>query len=423
MSPKNLIALLQKRGVIDGLVAGTHEQFEQGPTRAYIGIDPTAPSMHIGHLLSMNLLRLLKQAGHHPVVVIGGATGMIGDPSFKNAERPLMTKEELFHNVAALQQQITQLFEGDVLIFNNYDWFQKMDFLTFLRDIGKLITVNYMMSKESVKRRLQSGLSYTEFAYQMLQAYDFYYLYQHENVKMQLGGSDQWGNITTGIELIRKKIGGRAFGFTTPLITKEDGQKFGKSEEGNIWLDPALTSPYAFYQYWINISDRDAAMLMKRISLSDIQEIEAKIVQHAQVPHERLLQRALAKEMTCLVHGQEAFERAKTTAAVLFGKTSTPLDVLDKTTFLEALQGIPILPVSVAQLGEMETVIDLITTGTAHKICASRREGQRLMGAGGLYINKQRVVGDSLQQLTWIYNEYLLVKRGKKHFFLIQKHA
>ena len=345
---KNFVEELRWRGMIHDIMPGTEEQFLKQTATAYVGFDPTADSLHIGHLVGIMMLSHLQRSGHRPIVLLGGATGMIGDPSFKSQERKLLTLEEIQHNQACIKKQLSHFMdfeteaENKALVLNNYDWNSKWSFLDFIRDIGKHITVNYMMAKDCVKKRIETGLSFTEFSYQLLQAYDFKYLYENYGCKLQMGGSDQWGNITCGTELIRRTLGGEAFAMTCPLITKADGTKFGKTEKGNVWLDPEKTSPYAFYQFWLNVSDEDAKKFIRIFTFFTKDEIENLEKEHDVAPNLRVLQKALAKDITIRVHGEEEYNKAVEASEILFGKgTTDTLKKLDSATFLSVFEGVP----------------------------------------------------------------------------------
>lgn len=421
---KDFIQILKKRGMFHAATAGTEAQLAKEKTAAYIGFDPTAPSLHIGNLATIMLLKHLQLAGHRPVIVLGGATGMIGDPSFKAAERKLLDIDTLRHNQACIEKQLRRFldFSGDngALLVNNYDWFKDISFLDFLRDVGKYISVNYMMAKDSVKTRLTTGISYTEFAYSLLQAHDFYHLYTTHNVKMQMGGADQWGNITAGTELIRKKAQGAACGLTTPLIVKADGTKFGKTESGNVWLAPSMTSPYQFYQFWINTSDEDAEMLVKRMTLYPLEEIEGIIAEHRLAPHKRILQKALAKGVTCFVHSAETYQQVVKASEILFGAgPSEALRTLDEKLFLNMLAGVP--KVTIDQ-NHTDSLTSLLSYGTHSRIFSSKRIAREVITAGGIRLNKVQLRDpNTLPSLDWLFGKYILVQKGKKHFFIIEK--
>ena len=426
----NFIEELRWRGMIHDMIPGTEEQLLKEQTSAYLGIDPTADSLHIGHLVGVMMLRHLQLAGHRPIALIGGATGMIGDPSLKSAERNLLDEETLRHNQECIKKQLSKFLDFDsdapnaAVLVNNYDWMKDYTFLGFIRDIGKLITVNYMMAKDSVKKRLNgensAGMSFTEFSYQLLQGYDYLYLYRNYGVRLQMGGSDQWGNITTGTELIRRTEGGEAFALVCPLITKADGGKFGKTESGNVWLDPARTSPYAFYQFWLNVNDTDAARYIKIFTTLTKEKITALEAQQAEAPHLRPLQKRLAEEITILVHGRENYESAVAASGILFGQgTKEQLQTLDEATLLAVFEGVPQFEISRDKLASGIKVIDLLTEEAA--VFPSKGELRKLITAGGLSVNKEKVASPedifSAEQL--IAGRYLLVQRGKKSYYLI----
>ena len=419
----NLVQELQWRGMIHDIMPGTEEQLNKEMTTAYVGIDPTADSLHIGHLVSIMLLKHLQMAGHKPLAVVGGATGMIGDPSFKAAERKLLTVEEVQHNVSCIRQQLSKFldFENPVNgaeICNNYDWMKDYLFLDFIRDVGKHITVNYMMTKDSVKKRLETGLSFTEFSYQLLQAYDYLTLYRTKGCRLQMGGSDQWGNITTGTELIRRMEGGEAYALTCPLITKADGTKFGKTEGGNVWLDPTKTSPYKFYQFWLNCSDVDAARYIRIFTLLSREEIEECERQHAEAPERRVLQRALAKDITCRVHSQRDYDMAVSASELLFGKgTTEQLNSLDRATMLSVFEGVPQFSVSRSTIDQGVSLIDLAAeTG----MFASKGEIRRELKQNSISVNKAKVGEDCrLTAADVLSCGSILVQKGKKSYYLL----
>ncbi len=379
---KNFVAELQWRGMVHDMTPGTEEQLAKEMTAAYIGFDPTASSLHIGNLATIMLLKQFQLAGHKPIAVVGGATGMIGDPSGKSEERNLLEEEVLRYNQQCIKKQLAKFLDFDcgansAEIVNNYDWLKEFSFLEFLRVAGKHITVNYMLAKDSVKTRLEQGISFTEFSYQLLQGYDFYHLYTTKNVKLQMGGSDQWGNITTGTEFIRRKAGGEAFALTAPLITKADGTKFGKSEGGNVWLDPELTSPYKFYQFWLNASDEDAPKLIRVFSLLGKEEIEELEIEHAEAPHLRVLQKALAEDITVRVHSSEDYEMSVKASMILFGKSTTEdLESLDEKTLLAVFEGVPMAEITKGQYEDCANVTDLLseTTGGLFSPPRARRD-------------------------------------------------
>jgi tyrosyl-tRNA synthetase len=371
----NFVEELKWRGMIHDIMPGTEEQLEKELSSAYVGIDPTADSLHIGHLVGVMMLKHFQVAGHRPIVLVGGATGMIGDPSGKSAERNLLDEKTLRHNQNALQKQLAKLLDFDAktenraVLVNNYDWMKEYSFLEFIRDIGKHITVNYMMAKDSVKKRIssesQTGMSFTEFSYQLVQGTDFLHLYRTHNCKLQMGGSDQWGNIVTGTELIRRKEGGEAFALTCPLITKADGGKFGKTESGNVWLDPARTSPYSFYQFWLNVSDTDAEKYIKIFTMLSQEEVNTLIEQHKEAPHARALQKKLAEEVTVMVHSREEYEMAVAASQILFGKgTAEQLHALNESTFLSVFEGVPQFNISKSELEAGINIIDLLAEKT-----------------------------------------------------------
>ncbi|MCI6492882.1 MAG: tyrosine--tRNA ligase [Bacteroidales bacterium] len=426
---KNFVEELKWRGMIQDIMPGTEEKLLEGPTAAYVGIDPTADSLHIGHMVSIMILKHFQNCGHKPLALVGGATGMIGDPSMKSQERNLLDEQTLSHNVACIKAQLSKFldFESDspnrAELVNNYDWMKGYSFLDFTRDIGKHITVNYMMAKDSVKKRLSSesreGMSFTEFTYQLLQGYDFLYLYEHKGCTLQMGGADQWGNITTGSELIRRILGKEAFALTCPLITKADGGKFGKTEKGNIWLDPQRTSPYQFYQFWLNVSDADAEKYIKIFTMLGKEEIEEAIARHAEAPERRELQKLLAKEVTTMVHGAEEYEKAVAASGMLFGNsTREALKSLDEQTFLDVFGGVPTFEVEASKfpLG----VIDLLASETA--VFPSKGECRKMIQAGGVSIDKEKVtdINAQIDSESFIDGKYILAQRGKKNYFLIK---
>ncbi len=430
MATKNFVEELEWRGMIHTIMPGAKEQLEKELTTAYLGIDPTADSLHIGHLVGVMILRHFQECGHRPVALIGGATGMIGDPSGKSAERNLLDEEALRHNQAALKAQLSRLIDFDsdapnaAVLVNNYDWMKEFSFLSFIRDVGKCLTVNYMMAKDSVKKRFSGegeGMSFTEFTYQLLQGYDFLHLYQTMNCKMQLGGADQWGNITTGTELIRRKLGSEteAFGLVCPLITKADGTKFGKTESGNVWLDPRYTSPYKFYQFWLNVSDEDAKRYIKIFTVLDRETIETLIEEHDQAPHQRALQKRLAQEVTTMIHSAEEYQKAVEASAILFGNaTSEALANLDGETLLQVFDGVPQFRVAKSEL-EQTSFIDLCVEKST--IFPSKGECRKMVQGGGVSLNKVKVT-DPMQMMNssdLIAEKYIIVQRGKKNYYLV----
>ena len=427
----NFVQELKWRGMIQDMTPGTEEQLQKEMTTAYLGIDPTADSLHIGHLVGVMMLRHFQRSGHKPIALIGGATGMIGDPSGKSKERVLIDEERLRHNQEALKKQLARFldFESDApnaaILVNNYDWMKEFSFLDFIRNVGKMITVNYMMSKDSVKRRLSGeagtdGMSFTEFTYQLLQGYDYVHLNETHGCKLQLGGADQWGNITTGTEMIRKMSGNEVFALTCPLITKADGKKFGKTEQGNIWLDKRYTSPYHFYQFWLNVSDEDADKYIKIFTSLDKEEIDSIIAQHAEAPHLRLLQKRLAKEVTVMVHGEEEYDKAVAASGILFGNdTSEALRSLDEDTLLAVFDGVPRFEVARSVIEEGVKAVDLTAEHAA--IFESKSEMRKLAQGGGISINKEKLAAFD-QQIgveNLLNDKYILVQKGKKNYYLI----
>ena len=426
---KDFVQELEWRGMIHTMMPGAKEQLQKEMTTAYLGIDPTADSLHIGHLVGVMILKHFQMCGHRPIALIGGATGMIGDPSGKSQERNLLDEATLRHNQEAIKNQLSKLIDFDsdaenhALLVNNYDWMKEFSFLDFARDIGKCITVNYMMAKDSVKKRFNGegdGMSFTEFTYQLLQGYDFLHLYNEYNCKVQLGGADQWGNITTGTELIRRKLGGEAeaFAITCPLITKADGTKFGKTESGNVWLDARYTSPYKFYQFWLNVSDDDAKRYIKIFTLLDRETVEKLIAEHDEAPHLRVLQKRLAEEVTTMIHSKEELEKAQAATNILFGNaTSEALRNLDEETLLQVFEGVP--QFTLAKEDMTLPFIDIV--GDKCKVFPSKGECRKMVQGGGVQLNKEKVtdVMRSITDADLIAGKYLLVQRGKKNYFLI----
>lgn len=424
----NFVEELSWRGMIHDMMPGTEEQLLKELTAAYVGIDPTADSLHIGHLVSVMMLKHLQVTGHKPIVLVGGATGMIGDPSMKNTERNLLDEVTLRHNQEAIKKQLRQFldFESDLPnkaeMVNNYDWMKDFTFLDFIRDVGKHITVNYMMAKDSVKKRIggdaREGLSFTEFTYQLVQGYDFLHLYQTKNCKLQMGGSDQWGNITTGTELIRRKTGGEAFALTCPLITKADGGKFGKTEKGNIWLDPNYTSPYQFYQFWLNCSDEDSEKYIKIFTLLTRKEIEQIIEEHRQQPHQRLLQKTLAKDITVRVHGEDNYNTAVEASEILFGKgTTEALKKLPEDVFLDVFEGVPMFEITKSELQTGVNIIDFLGA----RVLSSKGEARRALKEGSISINKNKVNDQFIVDGSVLLNDkYILAQKGKKNFYIVK---
>ena len=426
---KNFVEELKWRGMIHDITPGAEEELGKGLTSAYVGIDPTGDSLHIGHLVSIMILKHFQACGNKPYALVGGATGMIGDPSMKSAERNLLDEQTLAHNVACIKAQLSKFldFESDApnaaKLVNNYDWMKDYTFINFTRDIGKLITVNYMMSKDSVKKRLSrdssEGMSFTEFTYQLLQGYDFMYLYEHEGVTLQLGGADQWGNITTGVELIRRTLGKTAHALTCPLITKADGGKFGKTEKGNIWLDPERTSPYQFYQFWLNVSDADAEKYIKIFTMLDRETVEAAIEEHRADPGRRSLQKLLAREVTVMVHGEAEYEKALKASGMLFGKaTAEDLRSLDEKTFLDVFDGVPTFEVERAKLPL--GILDALAVETA--IFPSKGEARKMIQGNGFSLNKEKFTdpAGTVGESDIIDGKYILAQKGKKDYYIIK---
>lgn len=412
--------------MIQDIMPGTEEQLQKEKTTAYIGFDPTAESLHIGSLVPILLLVHLQKAGHQPVALVGGATGMIGDPSMKSEERNLLDEEQLTRNVAGIKSQLEKYLDfspslpNPALMANNFDWFKNISFIDFLRDTGKYITVNYMMAKDSVRKRIEgeTGISYTEFAYQLMQGYDFYWLYKHMNCKLQMGGSDQWGNITTGTELIRRKAGGEAFAFTCPLIKKADGGKFGKTEKGNVWLDPARTTPYQFFQFWLNASDTDAEGWIRIFTFLSRETIEQLIKEHQQNPSERILQKTLAREVTVFVHGEEEYQKAMETTAKLFAAQDAPAESLSIED-LESMEGVVKYDFD---LDRITSGLDVVSFLAETGILASKGEARKLIQNGGISINRKKVTEATMQinDELLLHKIYILVQKGKKNYFLVR---
>lgn len=416
---------LRWRGMIHDIMPGTEEHLLKESTSGYIGFDPTADSLHIGNLIPIMMLVHFQRHGHKPIALVGGATGMVGDPSGRSEERVFLDEDTLNHNLSRQKKQLEKFLDfncGDnsAEIVNNYDWFRDMHFLEFLRDVGKHITINYMMAKDSVKKRLETGISFTEFSYQLVQGYDFLFLFKNKNCRLQMGGSDQWGNIVTGTELIRRKEGGEAFALTCPLITKADGGKFGKSEQGNVWLDPERTSPYAFYQFWLNSSDEDAETFIKIFTLLSQDQIHELAVEHKKVPHQRLLQKALAEEVTTTVHSAEDLQSAIEASEILFGKgTAETLKKLDEKTLLSVFDGVPQFIIEKNHFGGGLNIVDLLGEKTG--VFSSKGEVRRMIKGGGVIINKFKIEDEGfVVTIDWLLNgRYLVVQKGKKNYFLI----
>jgi len=427
----NFVEELKWRGMIHDIMPGTEELLSKEKSSGYIGFDPTADSLHIGHMVQVMMLLHFQRAGHTPIALVGGATGMIGDPSGKSEERNLLDEQSLRRNQEAIKVQLSKFldFKSDMdnraIMVNNYDWMKEYSFLGFIRDIGKHITVNYMMSKDSVKKRIGSeakeGMSFTEFSYQLVQGTDFLHLYKSHNCKLQMGGSDQWGNIVTGTELIRRKAGGEAFALTCPLITKSDGSKFGKTESGNVWLDPEKTTPYQFYQFWLNVSDEDAAKYIKIFTILGKAEIDDVIEEHNKAPHERLLQRRLAEELTVMVHSRSDYDGAVEASQILFGKgTTESLVKMSESTFLSVFEGVPVFEVKREIFESGVTLTDLCTMHS--QVFASKGEMRRLVQGGGVSLNKIKVEDPDMPLASdlLLNSKYLLLQKGKKNYFLIR---
>ncbi|NBA78468.1 tyrosine--tRNA ligase [Emticicia sp. ODNR4P] len=430
---KNFIEELRWRGMLHDMMPGTEEQLTKEMTTAYIGFDPTASSLHIGNLATIMLLKHFQLCGHKPIALVGGATGMIGDPSFKAAERSFLSEETLRFNQEGIRKQLSKFLDFDcgdnsAELVNNYDWFKNFSFLEFLREAGKYLSVNYMMSKDSVKKRLETGISFTEFSYQLLQGYDFYWLYKNNGVRLQMGGSDQWGNITTGTEIIRRKEGGseevefnRAFALTTPLVTKADGTKFGKSESGNVWLDASMTSPYEFYQFWLNAADADSHRLLRVFTLLSREEITAIEEEHAAAPHLRIMQKALAKDVTCRVHSEEAYNIAVKASEILYGKgTVDALQGMSDQDILSVFAGVPQTIITRGDYEACTNITDLVSTVTNGEVYASKGEARRAIQGNALSVNKSKVPDPNHPiDFTLLNNKYLLLGKGKKNHLLI----
>lgn len=425
---ENFIKELQWRGLIHDITGGTEEQFCKEMTAAYVGFDPTADSLHIGSLVPIMILIHLQRFGHKPVALVGGATGMVGDPSGKSEERNLLSEEILQHNVKGIEKQLSKFLdfnltkENSAEIVNNYDWFKGMDFLGFIRDIGKHISINYMMAKESVKKRIEgeTGMSFTEFTYQLIQGYDFYWLNKNKNCKVQFGGSDQWGNIVTGTEIIRRKSGNEAFAFTCPLVTKADGGKFGKTEKGNVWLNPERTSPYQFYQFWLNTADADAEKYLKTFTLLKKEEIESLVTEHTGKEHQRLLQQKLAEELTCFVHSKEDYDFAVQASQILFSnQTSDVLSTLTVEQLLQVLEGVPEVEISQSSI---QNGLDIVSLLAETNILSSKGEARKMITGGGISLNKIKV--DKVETIVnndfLLHKKFMLIQKGKKNYFLLK---
>ena len=423
---KNFVKELEWRGMIHQFMPGTEEQLNKEQTNGYIGFDPTADSLHIGNLVQIMSLVHFQRCGHKPYALVGGATGMVGDPSGKSSERNLLSEDVLRHNQTCVKAQLEKFLDfsagvNQAEMVNNYDWFKDFRFLDFIRDVGKHITVNYMMAKDSVQNRLEAGMSFTEFTYQLVQGFDFYWLYQNKNCKLQMGGSDQWGNIVTGTELIRRKANGEAYALTTPLIKKADGTKFGKTEQGNVWLDSNKTSPYAFYQYWMNAADADSENFIRIFTTREREDIESIIAQHKAAPHLRLLQSELAKDITTRVHGADELNKAIKASQILFGNSATDdLKQLDEKTLLAVMDGVPQAPISKANFVNCPTITDLLSEATGNVIFPSKGEARKMIQGGGVSINKAKVAEPNQKpEFELLHNRYLLAQKGKKNYYLI----
>ncbi len=428
----NFIEELRWRGMLQDMMPGTEEQLQKEMTAAYIGFDPTASSLHIGNLATIMLLKHFQLCGHKPYALVGGATGMIGDPSGKAAEREFLSEDTLRHNQECIKKQLEKFLdfnsgENSAVMVNNYDWFKEFSFLGFLREAGKYLSVNYMMSKDSVKKRLETGISFTEFSYQLLQGYDFYWLYKNKNVRLQMGGSDQWGNITTGTEIIRRKEGGseeiehKAYALTTPLVTKADGTKFGKSESGNVWLDPTMTSPYQFYQFWLNATDADCPRLLRVFTLYSKEEIEALEAEHAPAPHLRIMQKALAKDVTIRVHSEKAYNIAVKASEILYGKGAIEaLQGMTDEDILAVFDGVPQTQITKADFDATPNVTDLVSVITNGEIYPSKGEARRAIQGNALSINKTKIADPNYSVTFELLNgKYLLIGKGKKNHLII----
>jgi tyrosyl-tRNA synthetase len=426
---QNLIEELKWRGLIQDIMPGTEEQLCKEPTAGYVGFDPTADSLHIGSLIPIIVLMHLQRFGHKPIALVGGATGMVGDPSGKSEERNLLSTDVLNHNVAAIKKQLEKFIYFNSIneksaadMVNNYDWFKDISFLDFIRDTGKHISINYMMAKDSVRKRLEgeNGMSFTEFTYQLVQGYDFWWLYQNKNCKFQFGGSDQWGNIVTGTELIRRKSAGEAFAFTCPLLTKSDGGKFGKTEKGNVWLSPDKTSPYSFYQFWLNTADQDAERFLKIFTFLSKEEIIGLVKKNEGKEHLRILQKKLAEEITCLVHSREDYEFATKASSILFNNdTAQTLKELDEDQLLQVMEGVPSIEISKEIL---DNNTDLISLLSETKIFSSKGEARKMLSGGGVFINKEKITSvDAIVNKEMLLNKkYLLIQKGKKNYYLLK---
>lgn len=421
----NFVDELRWRGMIHDVMPGTEEQLNKEMTSGYIGFDPTSDSLGVGNLVQIMTLLHFQRCGHKPYALVGGATGMVGDPSGKSLERNLLSEDILYHNLQCQRKQLEKFLDfncgaNSAEIVNNYDWFKDFSFLDFIRDVGKHITINYMMTKDSVKNRMESGMSFTEFSYQLVQGYDFYFLYSNKNCKLQMGGSDQWGNIVTGTELIRRKAGGEAYALTTPLIKKADGTKFGKTEGGNVWLDAKKTSPYKFYQFWLNASDEDVSKYIRIFTLFNKEEIEAMEEEHKKAPHLRTLQKVLAKDITIRVHSLDDYNSAVEASEILFGKSTTEtLRKIDEDTLLSVFEGVPMSDINKSEISSGIPVIDFLSEKT--NVTASKSEARRMLKEGSISINKAKVEENySVSENDLLNQKYILVQKGKKNYYLIK---
>ncbi len=418
---KNFVEELKWRGMLHDMTPGTEAQLNKEMTAGYIGFDPTASSLHIGNLATIMLLVHLQRAGHKPFALVGGATGMIGDPSGKSEERKFLDEEVLKHNQTCIKKQLERFLDfecgaNSAEMVNNYDWFKKIGFLQFLREVGKHLTINYMISKDSVQKRLETGISFTEFSYQLLQGYDFYWLYKNKNIKLQMGGSDQWGNITTGTELIRRKDGGEAFALTTPLLTRSDGQKFGKSEGGNVWLDASMTSPYKFYQFWLNVADDDLPKLLRVFTLWDGEMIEA----FDNEADKNKVKRELAKDLTIRIHSESDYQQALKASELLFKGTLADFNATEERILNEIFEGVPQIEVAKSEYENTSSIVDFLSSVTQNQIFTSKGEARRMLKENGVSINKEKISETTPMQFEFLKGKYLLVQKGKKNYFLVK---
>jgi tyrosyl-tRNA synthetase len=418
---KNFVEELKWRGMLHDMTPGTEAQLSKEMTAGYIGFDPTASSLHIGNLATIMLLVHLQRTGHKPFALVGGATGMIGDPSGKSEERKFLDEEVLKYNQTCIKKQLEKFLDfesgaNSAEMVNNYDWFKEIGFLQFLREVGKHLTINYMMSKDSVQKRLETGISFTEFSYQLLQGYDFYWLYKNKNIKLQMGGSDQWGNITTGTELIRRKEGGEAFALTTPLLTRSDGQKFGKSEGGNVWLDASMTSPYKFYQFWLNVADDDLPKLLRVFTLWERETIEA----FDKEADKNKVKRELAKDLTTRIHSESDYQQALKASELLFKGTLADFNATEERILNEIFEGVPQIEISQSEYENTSNIVDFLSVVTQNQIFTSKGEARRMLKEGGVSINKEKVSETTSMQFEFLKGKYLLVQKGKKNYFLVK---